>query len=231
MSKHNPPGRNKEGNRGAVPPELTSSGRGGGRFNRGPGRFGMPKSSTLHPRQRFEGDIPELHGKTYELVGNKSADLYTETTKHIASYVAIKCQHGGDIRRVVETRVRPTMVAPNRTTIATQLGIPEMTTVGDGETARVVIDPLVQMMFAEEVKEHVKRTRKLEENIKFLWTVLLAQSSQAVRNCLEALNTYETMKQESNGLELLVSIKDLLYNVQDRKYAPLSIHLAKRQFF
>ena len=43
MSKQNPPGRNKEGNRGVVPPELSSSGRGGGRFNRGPGRFGMPK--------------------------------------------------------------------------------------------------------------------------------------------------------------------------------------------
>ena len=53
---------------------------------------------------------------------------------------------------------------------------------GDGETARTVVDPLVQMMFAEEVKEHVKRTRKLDEDIKFLWTVLWAQSSQAVWN-------------------------------------------------
>ena len=87
------------------------------------------------------------------------------------------------------------------------------------------------MMFAEEVKEHVKRTRKLDKNIKFLWTVLWAQSSQAVRNWLEALNTYETMKQESNGLELLVTIKDLLYYVQDQKYVPLSIHLANRQFY
>ena len=52
-----------------------------------------------------------------------------------------------------------------------------------------------------------------------------------MRNQLEALNTYETMKQESNGLELLVTIKDLLYNVQDQKYVPLSIHLAKRQFY
>ena len=116
------------------------------------------------------------------------------------------------------------MSAPNRTAIAAQLGVPETTTVGDGETARIIIDPLVQMMFTEEVKEHVKRTRKLEENIKFLWTVLWAQSSQAVHNHLEALNTYETMKQESDGLELLVAIKDLLYNVQDRKYVPLSIH-------
>ena len=71
------------------------------------------------------------------------------------------------------------------------------------------------MMFAEEVKEHVKRTRKLDENTKFLWTVLWAQSSQAVRSWLEALNNFETMKQDSNGLELLIAIKDLLYNVQD----------------
>ena len=70
-------------------------------------------------------------------------DLYTETTKHIAGYVAIKCQHGGDIHRVVETRARPTMSAPNQAAIAAQLGIPETTTVGDGETARIVIDPLV----------------------------------------------------------------------------------------
>ena len=70
--------------------------------------------------------------------------------------MAIKCQHGGDIRCVVETRARPTMTAPNRTAIATQLGVPETTTMGDGETARIVIDSLVQMMFAEEVKEHVK---------------------------------------------------------------------------
>ena len=87
------------------------------------------------------------------------------------------------------------------------------------------------MMFAEEVKEHVKCTIKLDENIKFLWTVLWAQSSQAVQNRLEALNSYKTKKQDSNGLELLVAIKDLLYNVQDRKYVPLSIHLAKRQFY
>ena len=87
------------------------------------------------------------------------------------------------------------------------------------------------MMFAEEVKEHVKCTRNLDENIKFLWTVPWAQSLQAVRNRLEALNNYVTMKQDSNGLELLITINDLLYNVQDRKYVPLSIHLVKRQFY
>ena len=135
MSSPHLQGHGKEGTRGGGPPETTSAGRGCGHFGRGTGQFGMPRTSTLHPRQGFDGDIPKLHGKTYELVGNKSADLYTETTKHIASYVAIKCQHGGDIRRVMETRARLTMTAPNRTAIVTQLGVPETTSIGDGETA------------------------------------------------------------------------------------------------
>ena len=34
-----------------------------------------------------------------------------------------------------------------------------------------------------------------------------------------------------DGLLLLVAIKDLMYSVQEQKYVPLSIHLAKWQFF
>ena len=103
MSSPNLQGRGREGIHRATPPETTSGGRRGGRFGRGGGRLGMPRTATLQPRQCFEGYIPELHGKTYELAGNKSADLYIETTKHVASYIALKCQHGGDIQCVVET--------------------------------------------------------------------------------------------------------------------------------
>ena len=39
------------------------------------------------------------------------------------------------------------------------------------------------------------------------------------------------MHTASDSLQLLVAIKDLMYNVQEQKYVPLSIHLAKRQFF
>ena len=97
MSSPNLQGCDREGTHGGVPPETTSAGRGDRCFGRGAGWFGVPRAATLQPWQCFEGDIPELHGKTYKLVGNKSADLYMETTKHIASYIAIKCQHGGDI--------------------------------------------------------------------------------------------------------------------------------------
>ena len=39
------------------------------------------------------------------------------------------------------------------------------------------------------------------------------------------------MHAASDGLRLLVAIKDLMYNVQEQKYVPLSINLAKQQFF
>ena len=39
------------------------------------------------------------------------------------------------------------------------------------------------------------------------------------------------MRAASDGLQLLIAIKDLMFNVQEQKYIPLSIHLAKRQFF
>ena len=39
------------------------------------------------------------------------------------------------------------------------------------------------------------------------------------------------MHMASNGLQLLIAIKDLMFNVQEQKYVPLSIHLTKRQFF
>ena len=50
MSSRNLQGRGKEGGRGGGPPETTSAGRGGGRFNRTTGRFAMPRTSTLHDR-------------------------------------------------------------------------------------------------------------------------------------------------------------------------------------
>ena len=164
MSSPNLQGRGREHTQRAVPPETTSAERGGGRFGLGAGRLGVTRTATLQPRQCFEGDIPELHGKTYELVGNKSADLFTETMKHIASYIAIKCQHGGDIRRIVETRACPMITAPNRTMIAGQLGIPKTTLMGDGETTRTVVDPLVQMMFAEEVNVQIL-TKRVQNSI------------------------------------------------------------------
>ena len=138
--------------------------------------------------------------------------MFIKTKKAIANYVGCTYQHSGDIRRAIETLTLPTIPMP---------------------TAPVA-DPmpvLLAAIFSEQVKEYVKQTSRLQENIKRLWALVWGQCSDTIRTRLQALESYDDMHTASNGLQLLIAIKDLMSNVQEQKYVPLSIHLAKRQFF
>ena len=83
----------------------------------------------------------------------------------------------------------------------------------------------------EQVKEYVKQHSRLHKNIKRLWALVWGQCSDNICTRLQSLETYEDMLAASDGLQLLIAIKDLMFNVQEQKYVPLSIHLAKEQFF
>ena len=207
-------------------PPPTSDGRGTGtsrpggvrtsrQGGRGSGRGGRHSRRNLVPtipRQRFDGATEELKGHIFDLVGSRSADLFIKSKKAVANYVGRTYQHSGDIRRAIETLTLPTIPLP---------------------TAPVAdpMPPLLAAIFSEQVKEYVKQTSRLQENIKRLWALVWGQCSDTIRTRLQALDTYENMHAASDGLRLLVAIKDLMYNVQEQKYVPLSIHLAKRQFF
>ena len=104
-------------------------------------------------------------------------------------------------------------------------------TILEGPTAPTSADALAVAIFREEVKEFMKRTKKLEENVQLLWALLWGQASDAVCTKLEAQWDHEDMHQWSAGVELLNTIKDLMYNVQELKYIPLAIHLARHHFY
>ena len=80
------------------------------------------------------------------------------------------------------------------------------------------------------MKEYVKQTSRLQENIKRLWALVWGQCSDTIRTRIQALDMYKDMHMASDNLQLLIAIKDLMFNVQEQKHVPLSIHLAKRQF-
>ena len=86
---------------------------------------------------------------------------------------------------------------------------------------------LLAVIFSEQVKEYVKQTSRLHENIKHLWALVWGQCSDTIRTRLQALDTYNDIHTASDGLWLLIAIMDLMFNVQEQKYVPLSIHLAK----
>ena len=186
----------------------TRTGWQGGRGSSRGGRSGRCNLVPTIPRQRFDGATEELKGHIFDLVGSRSADLFIKSKKAIANYVGRTYQHSGDIRRAIETLTLPTIPLP---------------------TAPVAdpMPPLLAAIFSEQVKEYVKQTSRLQENIKRLWALVWGQCSDTIRTRLQALDTHEDMHAASDGLRLLVAIKDLMYNVQEQKYVPLSIHLAK----
>ena len=145
-------------------------------------------------------------------MGSRSADLLSNQKKTVANYVGRTYQIFGDVRRAIETLTLPTIPMP----------------------VAPVADPipaLLAAIFSEQVKEYVKQTSRLQENIKRPWALVWGQCSDTIHTRLQALDTYEDMHIASDGLQLLIAIKDLMFNVQEQKYIPLSIHLAKRQFF
>ena len=147
---------------------LTSDGRSirtGRHGGRGPGRAGrgnQHKTTATISRQRFDGATEDLKGEIFDLVGSRSADLFIKTKKAVANYVGRTYQHSGDIRRAIETLTLPTIPMP---------------------TAPVA-DPMAVLLaaiFSEQVKEYVKQTSRLQENIKRLWALVWGQCSDTIR--------------------------------------------------
>ena len=200
-------------------PPPTSTGRGacgsgrhGGLGTSRGGRGGRRNTTPTISKHRFDGATEELKGQIFDLVGARSADLFIKSKKALANYVGQTYQHSGDIHRAIETLSLPIIPTPTAP-------------VGDP------IPPLVAAIFGEQVKEYVKPHSRLHENIKRLWALVWGQCSDTIRTRLQSLETYEDMRAASDGLQLLIAIKDLMFNMQEQKYVPLSIHLAKRQFF
>ena len=140
----------------------TCTGRHGGRGTGRSGRGNRCTTTATISRQRFEGATEELKGEIFDLVGSRSADLFIKTKKAVVNYVGRTYQHSGDIRRAIETLTLPTIPMP----------------------IAPVADPipvLLAAIFSEQVKEYVKQTSRLQENIKRLWALVWGQCSDTIR--------------------------------------------------
>ena len=113
------------------------------------------------PRHRSDGATEELKGQIFDLVGARSAALFIKSKKPVANYVGRTYHQSGDIRRAIETLTLPTIPLP---------------------TAPVAdpMPPLLAAIFSEQVKEYVKQTSRLQENIKRLWALVWGQCSDTI---------------------------------------------------
>ena len=80
------------------------------------GTEGSRRNYFSHHRpkyNKFERRINALKGHIYDCTDSRQADLYMNTTREIAGYVATNLKNGNDDRSAIENLKVPVMVLPN----------------------------------------------------------------------------------------------------------------------
>ncbi len=196
------------GGSGTPPKDKKDSSIGSSRRYHSRGGYQKP---TVPRQSKFEGKCKELKGRVYDCSDARQSDLFTRTTKEVAEYVGRTYKYSGNIRLVVKNMALPTLLAP--------------------------VDPLEGASQTEEriweknVDEFVRQGNYLSENVKTLYSLIWGQCTDIMRQKLEALEDFDRMLAEGDGLAILLAIRDMLSNFQSQKYVPHLLHESKRRFY
>ena len=163
------------------------------------------------PQPKFEGRCSDLTGFIFDCSDNTQADRFTKVTREISEYVLKEYSYGSDLHISILDLEETTIPEPDD---------PDP---GASETQKAI--------WRERVKKYVARTEFLEENIKSLYSLVLGQCTDIMRQKIEADPDFDDYSKERDGLSLLVTIKKICFNFQSQKYSPQSIHEAMRKFY
>ena len=164
------------------------------------------------PRQtKFEGECTELKGHIFDCSDIKQSELFIKTSKALAGHVGRTYKYSADIRFVVDNL--------------------ELTVIDEPVDPPADHTRTQERIWQKKVDEFVARETQLRENVKTLYSLVLGQCTDIMKQKLEGLDSFETISSENNGMELLKSIKIITFQFQGQKFLPQAMHEAKRRFY
>jgi hypothetical protein len=176
--------------------------------------FRKPATTTGRPalikQPKFEGRCEDLKGYIYDCSDARQSNIFVKTTKEIGKYVGRTFKKGSDTRLAIENLSLPVLTLPADPT-------------EDNKT--------LNQIWEKEIDEYVKRKILLEDNMQTVYSLVWGQCTDVMRHKIEALDVYETISTDADGLGLLKAMKDLVYNFQSQKYLPHALHESKRRFY
>ena len=136
---------------------------------------------------------------------------YITAIKRITEYVGAEFKYGGDIHSSIENSKR--------------FEIPMPTAPSDNDTA------LLKMILNRNIEIYVKHDGILDENLQKAYSLIHGQCTELINSKLKTSANWETVSSQYNMMGLLEAIKTIIYKSEDKKYLPLSLHHAKRNFY
>ena len=168
-------------------------------------------SHHRHKQNKFEGRIEALKGHIYDCTDSRQADLYMNTTREIAGYVATNLKNGNDVRSAIENLKVPDMVLPS--------DLPANSSAAQ------------KRYWEKKIDEISKKESILEENMKTLYSIIWGQVSDVLKHRIQALENFKKMHSAADSLALLAALRNEAFNFQSQKDQAQALHEAIRRFY
>jgi hypothetical protein len=182
-------------------PKTDGGGRGAGR-NRNNARNRPPRQAGV-TTTKFKGACEALDGHIFDFGANSSADGFIRTKKKIEEYVGVHFDQGSNIRISIENGVLFTVAIPvepvnppipavlARARIPAVVADPVNGVIGQPEVPAVLpvaaipnppLTRMQEMMLAGEIKGYQTELRKLTENVKKAYSLVLGQCTENLKS-------------------------------------------------
>ena len=89
---------------------------------------------------------------------------------------------------------------------------------------------LLKMVLNRKIDIYVKRDGILDENIQKSYSLIHGKFTDLLKSKLNTSANWETVSSQYDMLGFLEIIKTIIYKFEDKKYLPLSLNHAKRNF-
>ena len=193
---------------GTTGSQRTNGSRGRGRGRRG-GRGGRGPGPA---RTNFRGTTDDMNGQVFECYEEQSdRRQYSRTLEALEGYVKKSLKYSEDLATLFADK----MEAP---------------------TVSMPMDPgkdpskTAEMIWAEEVKEYVKRTRTLRSNLATIHAVIWGQCSEAMKAKVKSLDDYKAKTVDNDCFWLLKQIKAITLQFDEKRNGFISLLDARTSF-
>jgi hypothetical protein len=164
-------------------------------------------------KPKFEGLCEGLKGHIYDCNSPKHVEHFKKMTEVITEYINHEYNHGSYLcAAIVKEEDKP--MQPKKPADLTS-----MATKTDKE------------IWKQEVAIFIKTKAMIESHVCSLFSLVLGQCTDAMKAKLEALDNWDTMVTEMNGLDLLLQVKTITFQFESTQYELHALIDAKHHFW
>jgi ribosomal protein L15 len=176
-----------------------------GRGGRGGRGHGGGSGEQKKNKAIFKGNTPEMNNNVFECYDEQSdRRQYSKSLEALQSYAKKNLRHPDDLAKLFGEEMKaPTVAKPTELlTTATEMD---------------------KLIFAEEIKEYVKRLTVLRSNVAAIHAVVWGQCSEAMKAKVKSMTDYQAKVDENDCMWLLKQIKAITLQFDEKKNKFISL--------